>query len=73
LEHLGRLIIPRQTISGGPGLPRRAYSRIFQNEHRAIVDAIRGGAVAQARAAMRRHLLNSRKRYERFAAKSGGV
>jgi GntR family transcriptional repressor for pyruvate dehydrogenase complex len=73
LEHLGRLIIPRQTISGGPGLPRRAYSRIFQNEHRAIVNAIRSGAVAQARAAMRRHLLNSRKRYERFAAKSASA
>jgi GntR family transcriptional regulator, transcriptional repressor for pyruvate dehydrogenase complex len=71
LEHLGRLIIPRQTISGGPGLPRRIYGRIFQNEHRAIVDAIRSGAVAQARAAMRRHLLNSRKRYQRLAAVSG--
>src|SRR6266446_4915332 len=60
LEHLGRLIIPRQTISGGPGLPRRVYSKMFQSEHRAIVDAIRSGAAAQARAAMRRHLLNSR-------------
>jgi GntR family transcriptional regulator, transcriptional repressor for pyruvate dehydrogenase complex len=69
LEHLGRLIIPRQTISGGPGLPRRVYSKIFQEEHREIVRAIRTGAVAQARAAMRRHLLNSRKRYQAFAAK----
>src|SRR5262249_10698488 len=25
LEHLGRFIIPRQTIRGGPGIPRRAY------------------------------------------------
>src|SRR5262249_19479493 len=73
LEHLGRLIIPRQTISGGPGLPRRVYSKIFQEEHRDIVRAIRRGAVAQARAAMRRHLTNSRKRYQAFAAKSGSV
>src|SRR5436309_6866462 len=61
LVHLGRLIIPRQTVSGGPGLPRRVYSKIFQDEHREIVRAIRKGAVARARAAMRRHLLNSRK------------
>jgi DNA-binding FadR family transcriptional regulator len=73
LEHLGRLIIPRQTISGGPGLPRRVYSKIFQEEHREIVRAIRTGAVAQARAAMRRHLLNSRKRYQAFAAKLGSA
>src|SRR5262245_32745001 len=69
LEHLGRLIIPRQTISGGPGLPRRVYSETFQREHREIVQAIRAGAVASARAAMRRHLLNSRKRYQKFADK----
>src|SRR5882757_272311 len=56
LEHLGRLIIPRQTIRGGPGLPKRAYGQTFQREHREIVQAIRAGAVAQARAAMRRHL-----------------
>jgi DNA-binding FadR family transcriptional regulator len=67
LEHLGRLIIPRQTIRGGPGLPKRVYSETFQREHRDIVQAIRGGAVAAARAAMRRHLLNSRKRYRKFA------
>jgi GntR family transcriptional repressor for pyruvate dehydrogenase complex len=71
LEHLGRFIIPRQTIRGGPGMPRRAYSETFQREHRDIVQAIRAGAVAQARAAMRRHLSNSRKRYRRFAAKLG--
>ena len=40
-------------------------------EHRDIVQAIRGGAVLQARAAMRRHLVNSRKRYQRLAAKLG--
>jgi GntR family transcriptional repressor for pyruvate dehydrogenase complex len=71
LEHLGRLIIPRQTIRGGPGMPKRLYSETFQNEHREIVQAIRSGAVPQARAAMRRHLLNSRNRYRKFAAKLG--
>ena len=69
LEHLGRFVIPRQTIRGGPGMPRRVYSETFQQEHRDIVQAIRAGAVAQARAAMRRHLLNSRKRYQRLAGK----
>ena len=69
LEYLGRFIIPRQTVQGGPGLPKRAYGETFQKEHRDIVQAIRGGAVAPARAAMRRHLLNSRKRYRAFAAK----
>jgi GntR family transcriptional repressor for pyruvate dehydrogenase complex len=71
LEHLGRFIIPRQTIRGGPGIPKRAYSETFQREHRAIVQAIRSGGVLQARAAMRRHLVNSRKRYQRLAAKLG--
>jgi DNA-binding FadR family transcriptional regulator len=71
LEHLGRFIIPRETIRGGPGMPRRVYGRTFQKEHRDIVQAIRGGAVAQARAAMRRHLSNSRRRYQKFGAKLG--
>src|SRR5262245_22442901 len=71
LEHLGRFIIPRQTIRGGPGMPKHAYSETFQREHRDIVQAIRGAAVLPARAAMRRHLVNSRKRYQRLAAKLG--
>jgi GntR family transcriptional repressor for pyruvate dehydrogenase complex len=69
LEHLGRFIIPRETIRDGPGLPKRVYGQTFQKEHKDIVQAIRAGAVAQARAAMRRHLLNSRKRYHKLAAK----
>src|SRR5947208_114290 len=71
LEHLGRFVIPRQTIRGGPGMPKRAYGETFQREHRAIVQAIRSGSVLRARAAMRRHLVNSRKRYQRLAAKLG--
>jgi GntR family transcriptional regulator, transcriptional repressor for pyruvate dehydrogenase complex len=71
MEHLGRFIIPRQTIRGGPGMPKRAYGETFQKEHRDIVQAIRNGAVSPARAAMRRHLLNSRNRYQKLAAKLG--
>ena len=72
LEYLGRFIIPRETIRGGPGaMSAQAYSRTFQQEHRQIVRAIRDGAVTQARAAMRQHLLNSRKRYQKLAAKIG--
>ena len=71
LEYLGRFIIPRQTIRGGPGIPKRAYSETFQKEHRDIVQAIRDGAVSPARAAMRRHLLNSRNRYQKLAAELG--
>jgi DNA-binding FadR family transcriptional regulator len=52
-------------------MPRRVYGRTFQKEHREIVQAIRGGAVAQARAAMRRHLANSRQRYQKFGAMLG--
>jgi GntR family transcriptional regulator, transcriptional repressor for pyruvate dehydrogenase complex len=73
LEHLGRFIIPRQTIRGGPGIAKRAYSETFQREHRDIVQAIRRKSVSQARAAMRRHLLNSRKRYQRLAAGLGNT
>src|SRR5919198_1320956 len=68
LEHLGRFIIPRQTIRGGPGIPKRVYSETFQREHRAIVQAIRSGGILRARAAMRRHLVNSRERYQRLPA-----
>jgi GntR family transcriptional regulator, transcriptional repressor for pyruvate dehydrogenase complex len=73
LEYLGRFMIPRHTIKGGPGLaPDRAYLEKVQLEHRQIINAIRQGAVLQARAAMRRHLLNSRKRYQKLAGDSIG-
>jgi DNA-binding FadR family transcriptional regulator len=74
LEYLGRLIIPRETVPGGPGpMPRRAYADTFQNEHRLILQALRAHSVAKARAAMRRHLLNSRRRYQKLAAKMDTV
>ena len=70
LEYLGRLIIPRQTINlTSGGVKRIVYLKTFQKEHRVILDAIRSQAVTQARAAMRRHLHNSRKRYHKLAAR----
>jgi DNA-binding FadR family transcriptional regulator len=74
LEYLGRFIIPRQTVrvSVGVAAERRGYLETIQSEHRAIVEAVRGHAVQKARAAMRSHLLNSRKRYQKLAARLGG-
>ncbi len=69
LDFLGRFIIPRQTVRLGEGAiaSRRAYLEGLQKEHRDIVVAIRARSVTKARAAMRRHLLNSRKRYQSIA------
>jgi GntR family transcriptional regulator, transcriptional repressor for pyruvate dehydrogenase complex len=73
LDYLGRFIIPRQTVRSAAGSPatRRAYLETIQKEHRAIVQAVRGHAVQRARAAMRTHLLNSRRRYQKLAASLG--
>jgi DNA-binding FadR family transcriptional regulator len=73
LDFLGRYIIPRQTIRAGSGTAdsRRAYLDRIQKEHRDIFLAVRAREVTKARAAMRRHLLNSRKRYRQLAEKLG--
>src|SRR5260221_359488 len=71
LEHLGRFIIPRQTIRGGPGMPKRAYGETFHREYRLILRAIRSGGVLHARAAIGPHLIHIRTRYQRLAAKLG--
>lgn len=72
LEYLGRFVIPRRTVWGRstPSNPR-AYLDVFQQEHELILNAIRDRSVAQARAAMQRHLVNSRGRYEKLAAEVG--
>jgi DNA-binding FadR family transcriptional regulator len=73
LDYLGRFIIPRNTVTlMAEPERRRQYMKTFQKEHRAILAAIQAGAVAQARAAMRKHLLLSRKRYSGLAAKIEG-
>jgi len=72
LEYLGHFIIPRRTMwESEPPPARRVQLDTFQKEHEAILLSIQAGAVAQARAAMQRHLLNSRRRYRQLAAESG--
>jgi GntR family transcriptional repressor for pyruvate dehydrogenase complex len=70
LEFLGRFLIPRQSIRVGLQRPQdlKAYLERIQSEHRRIYDAIRAGDSPAARRAMRRHLMGSRRRYQRFAA-----
>ena len=69
LEYLGRFIIPRRTVWGSSAPPtNRAYLDIFQREHAHILQAIAKRSPVEARAAMQRHLLNSRGRYEKLAA-----
>jgi len=72
LEYLGRFIIPRQTIWGrsAPVLSR-THLNMFQKEHRQILQAIRNRAVTKSRAAMRQHLLNSRRRHQKLADELG--
>jgi DNA-binding FadR family transcriptional regulator len=72
LEYLGRFVIPRRTVWGRSAPPaKRPHLDMFQREHEQILTAIRDRAVTQARAAMQRHLLNSRQRYEKLAAETG--
>jgi GntR family transcriptional regulator, transcriptional repressor for pyruvate dehydrogenase complex len=70
LEFLGRFLIPRQSIRVGLRRPAdlRTYLERIQGEHRGIYAAIEAGDPDAARAAMRSHLTNSRRRYERLAA-----
>lgn len=72
LEYLGRFVIPRQTVWGktAPVLSR-THLNVFQKEHRLILQAIRAGTALKARAAMRRHLVNSRTRHEKLARMVG--
>lgn len=69
LEYLGRFIIPRRTVWGSSApATNRLHLGIFQREHEQILRAIEKHSPAEARAAMQRHLLNSRARYEKIAA-----
>jgi DNA-binding FadR family transcriptional regulator len=69
LEYLGRFIIPRQTVrfAAGSTAERRVYLASIQKEHRAILEAVCAHGPRAARVAMRRHLVNSRKRYQNLA------
>jgi GntR family transcriptional regulator, transcriptional repressor for pyruvate dehydrogenase complex len=70
LEYLGPHIIPRQSIRVTSSYASNpvTYLRMIQKEHREILDAIQSSAPMKARAAMRRHLLKSRKRYQKLSA-----
>jgi GntR family transcriptional regulator, transcriptional repressor for pyruvate dehydrogenase complex len=62
LDFLGRFIIPRSRVRI-QAENMRSYLLSFQQEHRAIVDAIDAGAAEQAQGAMRAHLVSSSQRY----------
>jgi GntR family transcriptional regulator, transcriptional repressor for pyruvate dehydrogenase complex len=72
LEFLGNIIIPRQSVRIKAHCPnrQRAYLEKVQAEHREIYFAIRDRAVDDAREAVRRHLLNSRRRYQELAKRA---
>jgi DNA-binding FadR family transcriptional regulator len=69
LEFLGRFVIPRRNIHVGEGdrEAQRKYLEMIQGEHRAIHAAIHDRDPTASRAAMRRHLGNSRDRYRKLA------
>lgn len=71
LEFLGRFLIPRQSIRVDlkRGEDLRTYLERIQGEHRQIAAAVNQGNVAGARRAMRRHMMNSRRRYQAIAAR----
>jgi len=70
LEYLGRFIIPRRTVWGSSApASNRPHLELFQREHEQILRAIEARKPVAARAAMQRHLLNSRARYQALAGK----
>ena len=73
LEFLGHFVIPRHAVADAPwrkGGQARPFLDLFQKEHRAIYEAIGERSAEAARAAMRRHLTNSLKRYRKLAEES---
>lgn len=69
LEYLGRFIIPRRTVWGSSLVPaKRGHLEIFQVEHAQILRAIEARSPSRARTVMQRHLVNSRRRYEKIVA-----
>lgn len=74
LEFLGRFLIPRQSVRIGLKRPDdlKAYLERIQAEHRQILVAIETGSGDAARKAMRRHLMNSRRRYQTLARRRTG-
>jgi DNA-binding FadR family transcriptional regulator len=75
LEFLGRHVIPRQRIRAAIAGPKeqREYLVRIQREHMRIGQAIEGRDSADARKAMRAHLLNSITRYRRLTERNGSA
>jgi DNA-binding FadR family transcriptional regulator len=73
LQYLGGLLVPRQLQLKSPHEieAKRAYFAKVQREHYDIRDAILASAASTARSAMRRHLENSRKKYQKLATELG--
>jgi len=72
LEYLGTFIIPRRTVWGSSApATNRAHLDLFQREHEQILRAIEKRSPEEARAAMQKHLVNSRERYQKIVADSG--
>ena len=69
LEFLGSHVIPRQSVRVAISTPaqQRRYLLRIQKEHRRIFDAIGAHDPAEARRAMRQHLVRSLKRYRALA------
>ena len=69
LEFLGNLTIPRQSVRVAVQTleEQRAYLNKVQAEHRDICAAIKLQNADSAREAARRHLMNSRARYQKIA------
>jgi GntR family transcriptional regulator, transcriptional repressor for pyruvate dehydrogenase complex len=73
LQYLGGVLVPRQLQLKSPheAEAKRIYFAKVQREHSEIRDAILGGSASSARGAMRRHLENSRKKYQKLATELG--
>ena len=69
LAYMRGLLIPRQQIrlQTDPAAGHAGYLRMLQREHGEIEQAIRVGDAVEARAAMRRHLVDGAQRYRRWA------
>lgn len=75
LDFLGRHVIPRQALRAAQGTAdeQRTYLRRIQKDHARVAEAIAARDVAEARRAMRAHLLKSLERYRNFAGQSAGA
>ncbi|MGC4005490.1 MAG: FadR/GntR family transcriptional regulator [Pirellulales bacterium] len=72
LDFLGRHVIPRQALRAAQGTQdeQRAYLQRIQKDHARVAEAIAARDVAEARRAMRTHLLKSLERYRSLAGQS---